>query len=183
MAHRSRAASFEFSTNGLGRIFDDNQSVLLRHAHRLVHVRHLDSWTLARQQNAARYERLFVESGLKVTDTSHYSTDSFASGATDVFLPKVMTGRHIFNQYVIRVARRDELKAALESRGVGTEVYYPVPMHLQECFDYLGHSSGSFPHSEGAARETLALPIYPELSEDQARHVVQCVRDFFAAGS
>lgn len=177
---RAHGAKMKYSHQFIGGNFrlDALQAAVIS-----VKLRHLDSWTLARQQNAARYERLFVESGLKVTDTSHYSTDSFASGATDVFLPKVMTGRHIFNQYVIRVARRDELKAALESRGVGTEVYYPVPMHLQECFDYLGHSSGSFPHSEGAARETLALPIYPELSEDQARHVVQCVRDFFAAGS
>lgn len=146
-----------------------------------VKLRHLDAWTSARQQNAARYEKLFAESGLKVADTSAYSTDALASGETDVFLPKVMTGRHIFNQYVIRVARRDELKAALESRGVGTEIYYPVPMHLQECFACLGHSSGSFPHSEGAARETLALPIFPELSEEQARHVVRSVREFFSA--
>lgn len=146
-----------------------------------VKLRHLDNWTSARQQNAARYERLFEGSGLKVADTSAYSADALASGVADVFVPKVMTDRHIFNQYIIRVARRDELKAALEGRGVGTEIYYPVPMHLQECFACLGHLSGSFPHSEGASRETLALPIYPELGEEQVRHVVRSVREFFSA--
>jgi dTDP-4-amino-4,6-dideoxygalactose transaminase len=142
-----------------------------------VKLRHLDDWTAARQRNAARYDRLFAESGLKVADTSQCLAGS-PKGCADVFLPKVMTSRHIFNQYVIRLSRRDQLKAALESKGVGTEIYYPVPLHLQECFAYLGHSAGSFPESERAANETLALPIYPELGEHQARHVVQCVRDF-----
>ncbi len=144
-----------------------------------VKLRYLDGWTSARQRNAARYEKLFLEAGLNVTDTSSYATGTFASGTTEILPPRVMTDRHIFNQYVIRVPRRDELKAALASKGVGTEVYYPVPMHLQECFNHLGHSPGSFPESEGAARETLALPIYPELGEEQARHVVRCVREFF----
>ena len=95
--------------------------------------------------------------------------------------PKVATDRHIFNQYVIRTSNRDELQTFLQTKGIGTEVYYPVPMHLQECFAYLGHSNGAFPESEGAAKETLALPVHPELSEAQARYVVECISDFFAA--
>jgi len=76
------------------------------------------------------------------------------------------------------VARRDQLKATLQAKGIGTEVYYPVPMHLQECFAYLGHGVGAFPESERAANETLALPVHPEISEEQARYVVDCVRAF-----
>ena len=84
-----------------------------------------------------------------------------------VGLPGINTDRHIFNQYVIRVSDRDELRAHLETKGVGTEVYYPVPMHLQECFTYLGHTAGAFPESERAANETLALPIHPELTDSE----------------
>jgi len=146
-----------------------------------VKLRYLDDWTSARQRNAARYDRLFAESGLKVADTSRCSTKA-SGAAADLYLPKVMTSRHIFNQYVIRLSRRDKLKAALESKGVGTEIYYPVPMHLQECFACLGGAAGSFPESERAANETLALPIYPELGEHQARYVVQCVREFLSSG-
>jgi dTDP-4-amino-4,6-dideoxygalactose transaminase len=89
----------------------------------------------------------------------------------------VAADRHIFNQYIIRVSRRDELQAALKRQGIGTEVYYPVPMHLQECFAYLGYAAGAFPESERASRETLALPVHPELSEAQARHVVTSIHD------
>lgn len=122
---------------------------------------HLNDWTTARQRNAKRYDRLFRESGLSVS------------------LPAVVTDRHIFNQYVIRVSDRDELQAFLKAKGVGTEVYYPVPMHLQDCFAYVGHKAGAFPESERAAKETLALPIYPELTGSQAQYVVDCIREFF----
>jgi dTDP-4-amino-4,6-dideoxygalactose transaminase len=98
-------------------------------------------------------------------------------------VPKVVTSRHIFNQYIIRVSRRDKLKAALESKGVGAEIYYPVPLHLQECFSHLGYAAGSLPESERAANETLALPIYPELGDHQARYVVQCVREFLSGAA
>jgi dTDP-4-amino-4,6-dideoxygalactose transaminase len=128
---------------------------------------HLDNWTAARQQNAARYDRLFQEAGLA------------ASGR--VVRPVVAMDRHIFNQYVIRVADRDGLQASLKAKGVGTEVYYPVPMHLQECFAYLGHRLGAFPESERAANQTLALPIQPELTDEQARYVVDCIGAFVGA--
>jgi dTDP-4-amino-4,6-dideoxygalactose transaminase len=132
---------------------------------------HLDNWTAGRQRNAKMYDRLFVEAGLADAD----------GGAANVVLPKVAMNRHIFNQYVIRLSDRDQLQAYLKNHGVGTEVYYPVPMHVQECFAYLGHKAGDFQESESAANETLALPIYPELSEAQLRYVVDCIRDFFRA--
>jgi dTDP-4-amino-4,6-dideoxygalactose transaminase len=135
---------------------------------------HLDGWTAARQRNARLYDSLFSEVGLATTGPEH---------ETRVGLPGVVTDRHIFNQYVVRVSQRDQLKAALQARGVGTEVYYPVPMHLQECFAYLGHAAGAFPESERAAKETLAIPVHPELSEIQARYVVACLRDFLTADS
>lgn len=123
---------------------------------------HLDKWTAARQRNAQRYDQLFQEAGVLIS------------------LPSIVTDRHIFNQYVIRIAERDKLQAHLQKNGVGTEVYYPVPMHVQECFAYLGYSRGDFPESERAAAETLALPIHPELTEPQAQFVAKCVREFLA---
>jgi len=139
----------------------------------LTKLPHLDGWTSGRQRNAERYNRLFEAAGLPIGDSSHYGTQEKV-----LFLPKVVADRHIFNQYVIRSPHRDGLRAALQAKGVGTEVYYPVPLHLQECFAYLGYKPGAFPESERAAAETLALPIYPELSETQARHVVDCVAQF-----
>ncbi len=132
-----------------------------------VKLAHLDDWTAGRQANADRYRRLFDESGL------------VSSG--NVGLPMVAPQRrHIYNQFVIRVPKRDELRAYLGENNVATEVYYPVPLHLQECFAYLGHKTGDFPKSEKAAAETLALPIYPELSDQQAARVVECIAGFLA---
>src|SRR5712691_9218633 len=128
-------------------------------------LRHLDAWTAARQRNARKYDQLFSEAGLSATGDK----------SSPVGLPKVVTNRHIFNQYVIRVSGRDQLQAALHQRRIGTEVYYPIPMHLQECFAYLRHGAGSYLESERAARETLALPIYPELSEAQLEYVVESI--------
>ena len=96
-----------------------------------------------------------------------------------VRLPVVRTERHIFNQYVIRVPRRDELKESLQEASIGTEIYYPVPMHLQECFSYLGYKPGDLPESEKAAQETLALPVYPEVGDEQAEYVIKCIADFY----
>ena len=132
---------------------------------------HLDAWTARRQANAARYDRLFEAAGARA---------SAPGAAPAVVVPRAVADRHVFNQYVIRVPRRDELRAWLTSRGIGTEVYYPVPLHLQECFRGLGYTEGDLPQSEAAARETLALPIYPELSDEQAAWVVESIAVFFA---
>ncbi|MFH0952908.1 MAG: DegT/DnrJ/EryC1/StrS family aminotransferase [Verrucomicrobiota bacterium] len=128
-----------------------------------VKIRHLDAWTSGRQANAERYDRLFAEAGLV--------------GGGRVTLPKVVAGRHVFNQYVIRTPVRDRVIAALKARDIGHEIYYPVPLHLQQCFACLGHREGAFPESERAAKETLALPIYPELTDEQARAVVGCIAE------
>jgi dTDP-4-amino-4,6-dideoxygalactose transaminase len=126
---------------------------------------HLDAWTAARQANADRYRRLFERAGLTRNGL--------------VQLPYAVPGcRHIYNQFVIRVERRNELQAYLKQQDVGTEVYYPVSLHLQQCFAYLGHREGEFPESEAAAEHTLALPIYPELSDEQAAWVVECIARF-----
>ena len=138
---------------------DELQAAVLR-----VKLKYLDGWTLARQRNAAHYERAF----------------SAAALAGRVVTPKAVPGqRHVFNQYVVRVQRRDDLKKFLTERSIGTEIYYPVPLDRQECFAYLGLEPGAFPESERAAAETLALPIYPELTEAQQDAVVAGVADFF----
>jgi dTDP-4-amino-4,6-dideoxygalactose transaminase len=131
-----------------------------------VKLKYLDKWTAGRQSNAARYRKLFDAAGLVQSGT--------------VQLPIEMPGyRHIYNQFIIRVSRREELQNYLREQKIGNEVYYPVPLHLQKCFAYLGHHEGDFPHSEKAANETLALPIYPELSDQQAEWVVESIAKFY----
>jgi dTDP-4-amino-4,6-dideoxygalactose transaminase len=143
-------------------------------------LKHLDGWTEARRRNATRYNQLFSDSGLNVCDSREWAAGRRReSRMPDVVLPAMPADRHVFNQYVIRVEARDQLRAALQTKGIGTEIYYPVPMHMQECFASLGHRAGDFPESEGAASQTLALPIYPELTDDQARYVVESIRDFY----
>jgi dTDP-4-amino-4,6-dideoxygalactose transaminase len=154
-----------------------------------VKLKHLDAWTSARQDNAKRYERLFAETGLRVSESSAFRRyegrgpcrsriERSDADLPDLYLPSVVTNRHVFNQYVIRVADRNRLKAALDAAGVATEIYYPIPMHLQKCFSYLGHAEGACPWSESAARETLALPVHPQVTDDQARYVVESVCNF-----
>lgn len=129
-----------------------------------VKLDYLDEWTAARQNNAARYREMFTSAGL----------------ANRVHLPMEKENRHIYNQFVIRVdTGRDELRTYLGGQGIGTEVYYPVPMHLQECFARLGGQVGDYPVSEQAANQTLALPIYPELTESQQAYVVEKIDSFF----
>jgi dTDP-4-amino-4,6-dideoxygalactose transaminase len=125
-----------------------------------VKLPHLDEWTAGRQRNAAFYDAAFARAQL----------------GSALRTPHVQPGvRHIFNQYGLRVRDRDALRQHLTDAGVGTEIYYPVPLHLQQCFAYLGHRSGDYPLSEQAAAETLALPIYPELSETQLQYVVDSI--------
>jgi len=133
-----------------------------------VKLRHLDSWTEARRANARRYDRLIAGAGLP--------------DLAGIRPPAVVADRHIFNQYVIRAPRRDELRKHLAACGIGTEVYYPIPLHLQECFAGLGYKPGSLPESEEAARATLALPVYPEVTDAQARHVVESMVSFYGTG-
>jgi dTDP-4-amino-4,6-dideoxygalactose transaminase len=136
---------------------DALQAAVLR-----VKLPHLPGWTEARRRNAARYDQLFADLGL---------TDR-------VTRPVALADRyHIFNQYVVRVPGRDTVKAHLESRHVGSAIYYPVPFHEQECFAQLGYRAGQFPHAERAARETIALPIYGELSAEQQRYVVNVIAE------
>jgi dTDP-4-amino-4,6-dideoxygalactose transaminase len=129
-----------------------------------VKLPHLEAWSAARQRNAAYYDAAFVR----------------AQPGDAVQTPQALPGgRHIYNQYVIRAKRRDALRAQLGAAGVGTEIYYPVPLHLQPCFAYLGYRAGDLPHAEAAAQQTLALPIYPELSETQLQYVVDSVAAFY----
>ena len=138
---------------------DAIQAAVLR-----VKLPHLESWTRARQRNAARYRELFANAGL----------------AAIVRLPVEAPNRtHIYNQFVIRVPDRDRLRTHLETSGIGSEIYYPVPFHLQECFAHLGYSAGAFPEAEAAARESLAIPIYGELSEGQQATVVDTISRFY----
>ncbi len=138
---------------------DALQAAVLR-----VKLKHLESWTAGRRKNAELYNELFLSSGL--------SSDQITS-------PPLVRERHIYNQYVIRVKDRDELKKFLASHGVSTEIYYPLPMHLQECFGHLGYRQGAFPVSERAANEVLAIPIYPELTDDKIRYVVEKIGEFY----
>jgi dTDP-4-amino-4,6-dideoxygalactose transaminase len=134
----------------------------------LVKLRYLDEWTKRRQQNASIYDAALTAAGL----------------GAHVTIPAVVPGvRHIFNQYVIRTSRRDALRAALTAARVGTEIYYPVSLHVQKCFEYLGGRPADCPESLRAAAEVLALPIYPELTAVQQQHVVTTIRGFCADGN
>ena len=168
LEHRGRllrvhGAQQKYSHQMVGGNFrlDALQAAILR-----VKVPHVATWCEQRRQNAERYRRLFREAGI-------------SNGG--VVLPVEAPGcYHTYNQYAIRTARRDELRAHLDSCGVGTAIYYPLPLHLQECFRGLGYAAGAFPHAEAAARETLALPMYGELTEDQQAYVVRSIAEFLA---
>jgi dTDP-4-amino-4,6-dideoxygalactose transaminase len=132
-----------------------------------VKLPHLDAWSAARARNAAFYDAAFERAGL---------------GARVRTPPRAPAGaRHIYNQYCIRVERRDQLRLQLAEHGIGTEIYYPLALHMQQCFAYLGHAPDDFPESLRATRETLALPIYPELSESQLQYVVDTIAGLFRA--
>jgi dTDP-4-amino-4,6-dideoxygalactose transaminase len=137
-----------------------------------VKLGHLDHWTALRQRHADLYERLFRDAGLAEEKTVRLPKAVYKEAGVAHY--------HIYNQFVIGVSERDQLQAHLKTKGIGTEVYYPVPLHLQECLKHLGYQEGDFPEAERACRELLALPIYPELNEDQQHYVVQAVKEWVA---
>lgn len=136
---------------------DALQAAVLR-----VKLKHLDGWTAARRRNADTYRSLLAEADL----------------GTHVTAPTDVPG-HIYNQFVIRAENRDGLQKHLKEQGIGTEIYYPVPLHMQECFDGWGYAEGDFPEAERAAKETLALPIYPELERDDLARVIEAIAAFY----
>ena len=140
---------------------DELQAAILN-----VKLKHLDAWTEGRQRNAAFYDEAFVRADL----------------GRAVQSPAKAPGRHIYNQYIIRARDRDLLRQHLTAAGVGTEIYYPLALHQQKCFAYLNHRSGDFPESERAAEETLALPIFPELTTAQLQYVVDTIAGFYRRG-
>ena len=150
---------YEHSEVGINSRLDELQAAVLR-----VKLPSLDQWSEERAKKAAVYSRLLSEAELSFPLTT----------------PQVRSdGRHIFHQYVIRVpGNRDALIEHLKTRCVGTKVYYPIPLHRQECFAYLGYKEGDFPESESAARETLALPVYPEMTGEQQEYVVEAIKSF-----
>lgn len=156
--HGSRTR-YEYDLVGVNSRLDALQAAILR-----IKLRYLDGWAAARQRNAERYRKLFVEAGMD-----------------DKVKPPTAPARceHVYNQFTIRVERRDELKRHLQQQGIPSEIYYPFPLHTQAAFAYLGYKEGGLPESEKAAREVLSLPIYPELSQQQQQWVVQGIADFY----
>ena len=157
--HGSQPKYFH-KTVGINSRLDTIQASIL-----LVKFKYLETWTLERQKKAERYRSLFQDllssvNGLKLPTIQHQN-------------------RHIFHQYVIRVPERDRLKKFLAEEGIGTDIYYPLPLHLQECFSFLKYKPGDLPNSEKASEEVLALPIYPELPEDHQALVVDRIKVFF----
>jgi len=145
---------------GVNSRLDALQAVVLN-----IKLKYLDQWAEGRRRNAARYEQLFRAAGL----------------LDRVILPATKADNfHVYNQYTVRVSQRDALRTYLKEKGVGTEIYYPVPMHLQNCYQDLGYRKGAFPVSERAAEEVMSLPIYAELSDAQLVYVVEMVAGFFA---
>ena len=142
----------------------------------VVKLNYLEHWTRKRQENAGYYETLFGQTNLAARGLVHLPQAVFPGR------PGLEKGTHIYNQYVLRVRDRAGLQSFLAKQGVGTEIYYPVPFHLQPCFHYLGYRSGDFPEAEKAAQEVLALPIFPELTRGQQEYVVEKINNYFEGG-
>jgi dTDP-4-amino-4,6-dideoxygalactose transaminase len=159
-AHGSKPKYVHHLVGGNFRL-DALQAAILR-----VKLQHLGAWTAGRRANAQRYRRLFAAAGVP----------------PEVVLP-ADTASHIYNQFVIRAPRRDALREHLAKNGVGTEIYYPLALHLQPCFVELGYRAGAFPAAERATQEVLALPIYAELTEAQQAYVVEQIATFYRQGS
>ncbi len=146
---------------------DAIQAAVLR-----VKMPHLQCWNDARRERASAYDRLLTGAGLTKTGAN--------STAPVVLLKSHHEAHHIYHQYVVRVRQRDELRAFLMERGVGSEIYYPIPLHLQKCFAYLGYTQGDLPESESAAATVLALPMFAELEADEQRYVVDSIAEFYS---
>ena len=151
---------------------DAIQAAILR-----VKLKYVEAWNQARRERATRYDQLFVKAGLAkpVRTTAVVAPDD-----SPIHLPHTdELAHHVFHQYVLRAYRRDELREFLAARGIGTEIYYPIPLHLQPCFVSLGYREGDLPEAERAAKEVLALPMFPELTEAEQRKVVADIADFY----
>lgn len=153
---------------------DAIQAAILR-----VKLKYVEGWNEARRRVAANYDRLLVESGLAAQ--SNVSNREAAIGERyPIRLPHISpSAHHVFHQYVVRAYRRDELREFLTARHIGTEIYYPIPLHLQTAFVYLGYREGDLPEAERAAKQVLALPMFPELTGDEQRRVVSSIADFY----
>ena len=146
---------------GINSRLDSIQATILR-----VKFRYLDQWSAARRQNAQRYRQLFSDSGLLERNSVKLPAESIDS-------------LHVYNQFVIRARDRDRLKGSLAEKGVGTEIYYPLPLHLQVCFRNLGYNEGDFPEAERAAQQALAIPVYPELDSNAQSYIVDTIATFY----
>jgi dTDP-4-amino-4,6-dideoxygalactose transaminase len=152
---------------------DAIQAAVLR-----VKMKHIDQWNARRREVASTYDRLFQESGLAYARST---TATLAASDRPVrLLSTSPQAAHIFHQYVVRVPKRDELRQFLADRKIGSEIYYPVPLHLQQCFTYLGYGPGDLPESESAAQNVLALPVFPELRDEEQQRVVQAIAEFYS---
>jgi dTDP-4-amino-4,6-dideoxygalactose transaminase len=151
---------------------DGIQGAVLR-----IKLRYIEEWNQRRGEIAATYDRLLQQAGL----TDGRGRSIYVDSSHPVSLPATAPeAKHIFHQYVIRAHRRDGLREFLHERQIGCEIYYPVPLHLQQCFAYLGYKAGDFPESERACREVLALPIFPELTGEEQRSVVAAIAEFYS---
>jgi len=166
--HGSRQRYYHEEIGANSRL-DAIQAAVLR-----VKLKHVDDWNQQRRMLACRYHGLLTSAGLVQA-----GAQSVTPQAPIALLATVSEAYHIYHQYVVRALRRDELRSFLTQQGIGTEIYYPVPLHLQECFAYLGYKEGDLPESERAAKEVLAVPMFPELREDEQQRVVAAIAEFY----
>jgi dTDP-4-amino-4,6-dideoxygalactose transaminase len=146
---------------------DAIQAAVLR-----VKMPYLKQWNSERRERAGAYDRLFAASGLTKTGAASFNPVTLLKTRPEA--------RHIYHQYVIRAKKRDQLKAFMSERGIGTQIYYPVPLHLQQCFAYVGYAAGDLPETEAAAAEVLALPMFAELREEEQQYVVETIAEFYS---
>jgi dTDP-4-amino-4,6-dideoxygalactose transaminase len=157
--HGQRSGGYLHEWVGMNSRLDALQAAVLR-----VKFRHLEEWTAARIANAAVYRETIARLGLPLAPQAQPAYQR----------------RHVYNQFVVRCPQRDELRAHLSERGIGSEMYYPLPLHLDQCFRELGYRAGDFPVSERLAAEALALPVNPEVSAEDIEQVCEAIADFYA---